>query len=79
MFQMLKSSLSEHNGSIIPYQPWLVLLFGPRREKTCLRGLASNTGADQPAYTRSLISAFVVRVLEGSISVLASGKFQFSS
>ena len=36
-------------------------LFGPRREKTCLRGFANNTGADQPAHTRSLISAFVIR------------------
>ena len=38
-------------------------LFGPRREKTCLRGFANNTGADQPAHPRSLISAFVIRVL----------------
>ena len=34
---------------------------GPRREKTCLRGVANNTGADQPAHPRSLISAFVIR------------------
>ena len=26
------------------------MLFGPRREKTCLRGFANNTGADQPAH-----------------------------
>ena len=38
-----------------------VLKNGPRREKTCLRGFANNTGADQPAHTRSLISAFVIR------------------
>ena len=37
---------------------------GPRREKTCLRGFANNTGADQPAHPRSLISAFVIRFLE---------------
>ena len=36
-------------------------LNGPQREKTCLRGFASNTGADQPAHPRSLISAFVIR------------------
>ena len=36
---------------------------GPRREKTCLRGFGNNTGADQPAHPRSLISAFVIRVL----------------
>ena len=33
--------------------------YGPRLEKTCLRGFANNTGADQPAHLRSLISAFV--------------------
>ena len=33
----------------------------PRREKTCFRGFAINTGADQPAHTRILISAFVIR------------------
>ena len=43
---------------------------GPRREKTCLRGFA-NTGADQPAYPRSLISPFVIRLLESIIPRLA--------
>ena len=38
-------------------------IYGPRREKTCLRVFANNTGADQPAHPRSLISAFVIRVL----------------
>ena len=33
------------------------ILYGPRREKACLWGLANNTGADQPAHPRSLISA----------------------
>ena len=37
---------------------------GPRREKTCLLGLANNTGADQPGHPCSLISAFVIRFLE---------------
>ena len=46
-------------------------VFGPRREKTCLRGFANNTGADQPAHPRSLISAFVFRFLERIISRLA--------
>ena len=36
---------------------------GPRHEKTCLRGVANNTGADQPVHQRSLISAFVIPVL----------------
>ena len=50
------------------------LLFGPRREKTCLRGFANNTGADQPAHPRILISAFVIRVILSTISKLAPSK-----
>ena len=37
---------------------------GPRRETTCLREFANNTGADQPAHPRRLISAFFIRFLE---------------
>ena len=48
-----------------------VIIFGPRREKTCLRGFANNTGADQPAHLRSLISTFVIHFLESIISKLA--------
>ena len=50
-------------------------LIGPRREKTCLRGFANNTGADQPAHPRSLISAFVIRFLDCFICKLATGEF----
>ena len=35
---------------------------GPQREKTCLRGVANNKGADQPALPGSLISAFIIRL-----------------
>ena len=45
-----------------------------RREKTCFRGFANNTGADQPAHPRSLISAFVFRFLESIISRLATSE-----
>ena len=48
------------------------MLNGPRREKTCLRGFANNTGADQPAHSRSLISAFVIRFYESTICRLAT-------
>ena len=41
-------------------------------EKTCLWRSVDNKGADQPAHTRSLISPFVIRLLESSISILAS-------
>ena len=48
---------------------------GPQLEKTCLRGFANNTGADQPAHPRSLISAFVIRFLESIMCKLATGEF----
>ena len=47
-------------------------LFGPRREKTCLQRFANNNGADQPAHSRSVISAFVIRCWESTISKLYS-------
>ena len=45
---------------------------GPRRDKTCLQGFVNNKGADQPAHTHRLISAFVIRLLESFISKHAS-------
>ena len=50
------------------------LPIGPRREKTCRRGLANNKGADQPAHPRSLISTFVIGLLESTISKLATSE-----
>ena len=50
------------------------ILFGPRREKTCLRRFANNTGADQPAHPGNLISAFVIRLLESILSKLAKNE-----
>ena len=47
---------------------------GPRPEKTCLRGVANNTSADQPAHPRRLISTFVVSFLKSTISKLATGE-----
>ena len=37
-------------------------------------GVANNTGADQPAHLRSLISAFVIRVLASIICNPAVGE-----
>ena len=54
-------------------------LYGPRREKNCRPGFGNNKGADKPAHSRSLISAFVIRLLESIISELATSKFQYSS
>ena len=53
---------------ILKLESW----YGPRREKSVLRGLANNTGADQPAHLRSLISAFVILFLESFICILAA-------
>ena len=59
------------------------MLYGPRREKIYLRGggggvgAGNNTGTDQPAHTRSLISAFVIRVLVSTISELATNEISF--
>ena len=47
---------------------------GHNARKTCLRGFANNTDADQPAHPRSLISAFVIRFLESIICKLATGE-----
>ena len=44
---------------------------GPQRENTWLRWFSNNKGTDQPALMRSLISAFVTRLLESFISRLA--------
>ena len=40
---------------------------------------ANNKGADQPAHLRSLISAFVIRLLERIISKHATSKFSIFS
>ena len=48
--------------------------YGHRQEKTCPRGFANNKGADQPAHKRSLISAFIIRLLESIVSRLASSE-----
>ena len=47
------------------------------RENTCLRGFANNKGADQPAHTRSLISAFVIRFMESIISRTSTNEVSF--
>ena len=41
----------------------------PGHEKMCLMIYVNNKGADQPAQTHSLISAFVVRCLDSIISL----------
>ena len=50
------------------------VVYGPRREKSSLQGFANKKGADQPAYTCRLISAFVILFLGSTISKLATSK-----
>ena len=45
--------------------------YGSRHEKRCLQGFANNKGPDQPVHPRSLISAFVIRLLKSVTSRLA--------
>ena len=52
-------------------------LNGPQRQKTCLRGFANNTGANQASHPHRLISTFVIRVLESTISKLATSEISF--
>ena len=52
----------------------VTLSYGPRREKTCPRGVANNTGADQPVHPRSLISAFVIRFSESIMCKFNTGE-----
>ena len=40
----------------------------------CLRGFVNNKGSDQPVYPGSLINAFVIRLLESFISILATSE-----
>ena len=55
------------------------IIYGLRRKKTGRRGLANNKGSGQPAHPRSLISVFVIRLLEISYLDLLRSEFQFST
>ena len=48
-----------------------VIIYGPQREKTCLLGFANNKGQSS---LRSLICAFVIRLLKSIISRLATSE-----
>ena len=55
---------------------FVIIIIEPRHEKreNLFMPYANNKGADQPAHTRSLISAFVVRCLDSIIPLLAKSK-----
>ena len=46
-----------------------ILIFGPRREKSCLRAFANKKGAHQTTHPRSLISAFVIDSFFGKYDI----------
>ena len=52
-------------------QIYLFQIWAPTREKLS-SGCGNNTGADQPAHPRSLISAFVIHFLESIMYNLAT-------
>ena len=54
-------------------------IFGLQCEKTCLRGFGNNKGADQPAHLRSLVSAFVICLLETFIPKIAPSEISLFS
>ena len=77
MSRLLEDRLQQHSTpGVLPDRVSHPLLMpnGPHRKKTCRRGFANNTGADQSAHPRSLISAFVIRLLESIIPRLAMNK-----
>ena len=47
----------------------ILKLFELGHEEMCLMSYANNKGADQPAHPRGLISAFIVRCLDSTISL----------
>ena len=71
---MIKSTGSHNRIKVKQPAQTSEIIFGPRRKKTCLRGFANNTGADQPAHPRSLFSAFVIRFLESTLTKLSTAK-----
>ena len=66
-------------ASYHPGQSKMTSIIGPRQEKTCLRGFAKNTFADQPAHPRSLISAFVICVSVQRLCYLRFGKYHIQA
>ena len=65
--QMYKSILMSSKSTAYKIIQSFPGTYGPRREKTCLWEFANNTGAYQPAHPRSLVSAFVIRLLDSTL------------
>ena len=74
LFAKTKTICRERNSNYFEIITCDLSIYGPRREKTCLRGFGNNKDADQPAHLHSLISAFVIHLLESIISRLATSE-----
>ena len=72
-----KNSADNKKACKIPSTQGVNTPYGPPHEKTCFRGFANNKGSDQPAHPCSLISAFVIPLLDSIVSKLARSKISF--
>ena len=68
------SEMQKNNFQFLSKYMTDLYYMGLDARKPVFRGFANNTGADQPAHPRSLISAFVIHFLERIISRLPTGK-----
>ena len=66
------------NSTVLVRLKWLIQN-GLRHEKTCPRGFANNTGADQPVHRYSLNRASVICLLESIIRRLATSEISIFS
>ena len=62
-------SCYSHTRILLNFAQGFKEIHEPGHEKMCLMSYANNKGADQPAYPRSLISAFIVRCLDSIMSL----------
>ena len=69
----LKFSMEFHVSVMKPHRIFLSIDIWASSQENLSSGFAKNTGADQPAHPRSLISAFVIRILESIIGKIAAG------
>ena len=71
------SDKSAHKCSVFRPITSLIYKMGLIARKPFFRGFANNTGADQPAHPRSLISVFVILFLDNFICKLATDEISF--
>ena len=60
----------KHSPSVL----WVLTSYGPRQEVSCLRGLRTRKAQNSLCDMRSLISVFVIHILECTVASLATCK-----